>query len=457
MHHDHPTESDVPSSSSASGRSARSLALDHLRRLAKRFPDLPLEEPDTAGLDARDAALARAIVHAVIRQWITLETVVRSRIERPWERVQPEARAALMVGAAQMFLMDRIPDHAAVDGAVGWIKRRVNQRAAGFVNAVLRRLIDLRGELITIPAELNLARTDLPRGDGTMWRLREEVFAQPEAARLAEQTSHPESLIAAWTSMFGVDEARRIALHDLLQPPVILADVPRDVRNPLLGPHEQPGFAVFTGSMHELGSLLAEHPGMRVQDPASAAAIEIARGPAVRRIADLCAGRGTKTAQLAATFPDAEIVAADPDRARAEVLRAAFADHPRVRIIDPERWIDEPPDFDLIVLDVPCSNTGVLARRIEAKHRWSAERVDGLVGLQRAVIAEGLRLRAPAGRLLYTTCSLEKMENERQAEWIAHWHPLRVEAQRRTMPRGLPGDPPAVYHDGGFAALLSPA
>src|SRR6185503_11286306 len=120
---------------------------------------------------------------------------------------------------------------------------------------------------------------------------------------------------------------------------------------------------------------------------------------------------GTKTRQLAQAHPAAEIIATDIDRERLRTLKETFADHDRVRVIDHDRLMGYAGRADLVVVDVPCSNTGVLARRVEAKYRFSRESLKGLVDIQRQIIADSLRLLEPkSGRLLYATCSIDPAE-----------------------------------------------
>ena len=471
----------------------RDRAAARILRQAARFPDLDLRPLDATGLQARDAALARAIDHVVARHWITLEALIRSRIARPWERVQDDIRAALLIGAAQVFYMDGVADHAAADHAVEWTKQRRNAKAAGFVNAIMRALVRLRGgsepprprersrantqsarstsensrttnetareDAAALAQQIvGLSASELPLPDGRTLELAEDVFSDQPSARLAQQTSHPDALIARWLKVFGEAKTGELALHSLVQPPIIVTGIDHASgveSSDQLVAHSDPAFFIYTGRHDSIGAFLDAHPGARVQDPAGAHALDLARDLAPDRIADLCAGSGTKTAQLAAMFPEARIVASDPDPARFAVLRARFRDDTRVSIIEHGGWIDHHGSFDLVLIDAPCSNTGVLARRVEAKYRYSRASLASLVELQRRIIVEALRLRRDAGCILYATCSIDPEENEKQAAWVERYHPLRRCAERAITPRGRPGDDPARYRDGGYAALLA--
>jgi 16S rRNA (cytosine967-C5)-methyltransferase len=324
------------------------------------------------------------------------------------------------------------------------------------VNAILRRVSELRGERVDAPGDPT-ARDLLPRSDGSAWQLTEPAFDESPARRLAQQTSHPDALIAEWSAEFGFEEASRLARHDLVQPPVIVAglDGAGDV-DPTLGlrPHREGGFHLLTGGRAALEALLARHPAARVQDPAAADAIRATAGSSPALIVDACAGRGTKSRQLAALHPRAEVIATDVHAARRAELRAAVADTPSIAVVEPDELSAFRGRTALLVLDVPCTNTGVLARRLEARYRYGRENLASLVKLQRQIVADTLPLLEESGRLLYSTCSLERRENEQQVEHLTRVLPLRTLDEGRRMPSGLPGDDPSIYADGSYWALL---
>ena len=192
-----------------------------------------------------------------------------------------------------------------------------------------------------------------------------------------------------------------------------------------------------------------------MQDPALAAPVERTRGMRASVIVDACAGKGTKTRQLAQVHPEARIVAAEVDPGRRSALARVTANNDRVTVVDAAGATVPAGSVDLLVLDVPCSNTGVLARRVEAKYRHRGSTLASLVDLQRRIVAGTVPLLADGGHLLYATCSVEPAENEDQAAWIAREHDLTVVTTEAVLPHGGPGEPPDLYHDGGFFALLT--
>src|SRR5690349_15754598 len=117
---------------------ARDVVMERLLAQARKFPELDFAPLDIGSLDARDASLAMALDHAVARRWLTLATIIESRLSRPWEQLETKLQAALLCGAAQLLLLERVPDHAAINETVEWTKHQVRAKAGGLVNAVLR-------------------------------------------------------------------------------------------------------------------------------------------------------------------------------------------------------------------------------------------------------------------------------------------------------------------------------
>jgi 16S rRNA (cytosine967-C5)-methyltransferase len=419
---------------------ARYRVHERLIKLTQRFPDLPLGSADTRGLSPRDAAFARALESAILERWITLETVLSSQIDRRWETLQPAVRAALLTGAAELLLLDGIPDHAAINESVNRVRQHVHQAAAGLVNAVLRKVARLRKD--TLPAEhpdaqaFHERRDLLPLSDGRALVLDQPIFAEEQVLRLEQQTSHGEDLVVHWIGAHGMAKTRDLCRHDLVRPPIcITADDPEEIRPEAeeggpLSPHDRAGFFVFNPRRAGIERFLEAYPHSRVQDPASAESVAGAYALKPKRILDFCAGRGTKTRQLAHAFPDAMILATPEQLSKAIGL------------------------VDLLMLDVPCTNTGVLPRRPEAKYRFSRESLASIATLQRRIVREAEPFLAPGGAILFSTCSLEPAENRRMVTWMERRFGLDCRNAAQRFPAGMPGDPPARIHDGSFHAVL---
>jgi 16S rRNA (cytosine967-C5)-methyltransferase len=452
------------------GDAARDLVYRRLARQARHYPDLAISGLDIAQasgpLDSRDAAFAHAVYDAAIRRWLTLDYILSRFLDGHLAEIEPRLRAVLIAGAAQMLFLDRVPAHAVINHAVEWSKQRIRPGAGGVVNAVLRKVAALRMDPGEDRRERYTDRRDeLPLSDGTALALREDVLPESDSDRLAVASSTPLELLRAWEACMAAREVKRIALHGLAVPPVILntshARSPLPV-GPEFEPHAAPGHHVYSGGRVELAIFLESRRDLWVQDPASSLAVSsVADLPVLRGlILDLCAGQGTKTRQLSAAFPDAAIVSTDIDPVRRRTLAAAFTGSDQVRVVEPtvvrEQYFEK---ADLILLDVPCTNTGVLARRPEAKYRFGAGSLESLVQTQRQIIADAIPLlaagRGVRGRLLYSTCSLEPQENAHAAAWAAKWHGFTVSREHQRLPVGGPGEAPAQYSDGSYAILLT--
>lgn len=432
--------------------------MDRIATKAPLFPELPFESNAPHGLDLRDAALAHAIESAVTRRWLTLVAIIESRLTRPWSRVEATLQAALLAGTAQLLLLDRLPDHAVVDETVAWVKRLRGPKAGGFVNAVLRKVIALRAEMLEEPTMPFASRRDeLPLSDGRCWKLSEEVFSAESVDRVRQVASVGRDLFLHWIAAHGFTTARQLAEHGLVDAPTLVTGLTEALgTDERFLAHETPGWHVWTGGHSELFGLIAANPTLRVQDPASGDPVKAAReaGLSPKKIIDFCAGRGTKTVQLAQAFPNATVVASDPDLDRARDLATAAKRFANIIVSTPAKLPEHFQSAELLVLDVPCSNTAVLPRRPEASYRFTTKRLERLIEKQREVVTGAMPLLAPGGHVLYATCSLEPTENARQADAIRKRFGFQPRGERQRFPTGLPGESPTKYSDGGFWALM---
>jgi len=279
---------------------------------------------------------------------------------------------------------------------------------------------------------------------------------EPLSKHVSAAMGVPEALVRAWGQQFGPGVAVQLCQHSLQHAPIVVAVEPgfdMEVMGVHCSAHAQPGFVVWEGDTAKLGEFLSWHPTRRVQDVAASQAVASTADLPLKRIIDACAGRGTKTVQLRAMHPNAEIVALEPDRDRLNDLRARFEGDEQVMVlaskqVDPTS--DKQGGADLLLLDVPCSNTAVLARRPEARYRYTPAKMKTLGQLQRQIFANHLNLLRPGGYILYTTCSLLDAENREVARWIAQQHDCRVLDEQTTLPDGSD----ASYHDGAYHALL---
>lgn len=424
------------------------------------YPDLALDALNVTGLDRLDGAFAHAIYDTVVRRWLTLRFLIDRHLNVPFAKLEPHVAGAIMCGAAQIALMRRVPAHASVNASVAWARLNASQRSGGLVNAVLRRVSELVDESDEPRERATDRRDELPLSEGGAVAMKEAILPEDTIQRLSIVTSHPRALLDRWARDSSLERAVAIAHHGLARPPIILntscaiAPLPEEaIAHTLTGHH------VYTGDAAQLTELLRDRGDIWVQDPASSLAVESVIDLEPTVIIDACAGRGTKTRQLARTFPDARVIATDTDEVRHAELSRVFADSDQVTVIPHVNLMDHAQTADLVLLDVPCSNTGVLARRIEARYRVSEKRTKELTDMQRQIVANAIPLlrdrRPEKSGILYSTCSLDARENEEIALWAKKWHAFKLAREHHRAPEGVPGGPPVRYSDGSYAVLLA--
>ncbi|MFH1420287.1 MAG: transcription antitermination factor NusB [Planctomycetota bacterium] len=434
------------------------LCHDVLEDLQRRAPLLPL-----------DAALAAELVIGVMRHRLTAEHLVAKFYRGRWGGLRPHLRIILAVAAYQLCWLDRIPEHAAVDQAVRQAKLH-GTSAASMVNAVLRKLAKCRGRVIEQPVDPEPRRylkIDPHRG-----RLfDEDVFPDPAKRPLdylIAVTSHPAWLVERWHRRFKPKLCRQVCDAGQRRPPLVLRPNPlRTTAAQLMQRLDAAGLQPRRQRDSDAIILPDAPPASQVpeveagkcqpQDSTSQIALRLAPPKPGEFVLDLCAGVGTKSTQAAelmnnqgvviATDIDARKLEKIPDNARRLGI-AIIASTPMDDLDARLARLGSPPD--LILIDVPCTNTGVLARRPEARYRASRKTLLELVDIQKRIIRRALDLAGPRTRLLYTTCSLEQEENEAQIDYLREIAPaLHVQRQVFTLPD--------ADRDGGFAAVLTQA
>ncbi|MHC4716390.1 MAG: transcription antitermination factor NusB [Planctomycetota bacterium] len=417
--------------------------------------------------EPRTAHLAWELAMGVVRRRGTLDAVISAFQKRAGAYMPQRIRQVLRLGAYQILFLDRIPVFAAVNEAV---EQAGTGRMRGFVNALLRNI-----DRPVSPPESGRpvpAADVLAVGPDRCRRFDRPVFDDPAespAGYLASAYSLPAELAARWLAdRGGLDAVIRRALHANARPPAVLrvnslrASVDhvldRLSAQGIESAAHANGLSVVITGHADLRSLDVLAEGLVQPQDASATAVVAAApvGPGMQ-VLDLCAAPGTKTTHLAERMGNrGRIVAADVS----DEKLARVTDNCRrmgVEIVEtvPAEQVGsfEADSFDLVLVDAPCSNTGVLARRPEARWRFRAEELDRLARDQRHLLALGAEFVRPGGSLVYSTCSMEAEENERVVRALTGQRgEFRVRDQRRTEPAGA-GDP-TRWSDGGAFAVL---
>ncbi len=420
--------------------SARSLALTILQetgRQPKFVQRLTDEELRLGDLPPAEARLTTHLVYGVWRRRATLDTLLRPCVQRPLRDIEPWLRDGLRLGAYQMVFLSRIPLHAAVHETVELAAQWGRPRAKRFLNAVLRRLT----QILTPQTVEGPAVDAVPLEEGVYRQLAEPVFPDPRSQPcdyLAAAMSWPGWLSERWLKRYGWEECLRLGFW-FVQPARLWlrANRCRISRNDLLACYQQAGLAAQPGEYPEAVRLddsrpIRDLPGyaegwFTVQDEsAMRAAAAVAPQPGWR-VLDLCAAPGGKTTHLAELMNDVgQIVACDTraDRLRLVDELARRLGLTAITTHDVSQGLPPGP-FDAALVDVPCTNTGVLGRRPEVRWRLRPDSAARMIPLQTKLLLEAAERVRPGGVVVYSTCSIEPEENEtlieavlRQVRWL---------------------------------------
>ncbi|QYJ05181.1 hypothetical protein KUV85_05730 [Nocardioides panacisoli] len=336
------------------------------------------------GLTGRDAAFVTELTSGTIRMQRTYDAVLDACIDRPLRKVQAKVLDCLRLGTHQLLAM-RVPDHAAIDTTVDLVRDRADRGAAGFANAVLRKV----------------AVDDLDT-----WRQR--IGPDPGVVH-----SHPEWVVAALREAVGEAELADLLAADNVPPRVTLVARPgRSTREELPGEPTRysPYGVVFEGGVPGEVPAVAEGRAAVQDEGSQLVAHALASAPLAgrdERWLDLCAGPGGKAALLAALAGerDAALVAVEQHAHRAALVRRALDGAGTVLTADGTAPPLEAESFDRVLVDAPCTGLGALRRRPEARWRRQPGDVPELVVLQQRLLASALDLVRPGGLVLYATCS----------------------------------------------------
>jgi len=444
--------------------------LDALRLLTRletgrRFAqDLIAEHLSETQPDPRDGALLAEIVYGVVRHRLTLDTVISTFSNKPLKKLDPKCLTLLRMGLYQILFLDRIPAAAAVHESVKLARPARISSASGFVNAVLRAalraLVGNRAKKHADPRRSVFIRDDV-------WAdFRTPVLPDPAAspsAYLAAAYSHPEWLVKRWLARWGEEETVAILRADNQVPPLtVRVNRLKTDRASLLRRLQEHGIPAMEGDLPlavRLGAgtkvvlLPSFGEGLfQVQDEMAMRSVDLLNPQPGETILDLCAAPGGKTTQIAEYMNDqGTLLAADRSAERLQMVeenvqRLGLTCVRCVATEESGKDIRHPGGFDRVLVDAPCSNTGVLARRIEARWRLDPKAMDELVQGQMALLRAAAELVRPGGIVLYSTCSIEEEENERLVAEALKTDPITREVEQTFLP--------SAHAGGGYIALL---
>ena len=397
---------------------SRTIAFDVLLRVAKKdaYADDELRAKLEQSVKPEDAGLATELVLGALRWQGLLDFAIDRFSKKRVSSFDAEVAIALRLGAYQLLFLDRIPTRAAVHESVELVKRAKKSSAATLVNAVLRKVADSAPAPVSRRGSLTAS---IPEG-------------LPEAERLGILHSHPAWLVERWLRVHGSERTEALLDSNNHAPAtsayLFSVEHADEAAQSLVqtGCRVSPGRLLRDALVFEGGNPGASEAVRRgwvaIQDEASQAVARLLSVDPGDSVLDVCAAPGGKTLLLAkATGPKGRVIAADLHEHRVRAMKERF-EQAGVRNVEtitldatqplPFERDSEPMLFERILVDVPCSGTGTLARHPEIRWKLREEDLRDLRERQLRLLRNALPQLAATGRLVYSTCSLEPEENE---------------------------------------------
>lgn len=382
----------------------RGIALTLLGRIEEEgaFADRILAADPVAALPDRDRQFVRELVLGTLRWRSRLDHVVVTFAGRPLGKIDPPVRDILRLGLYQFMFMNSVPDFAAVDESVRLARTVRGTGASGLVNALLRRF-QREGEP--------------PPPDG-------------DADRIAVTRAHPRWLVQRWVERFGVETTEAICQVGVEKHPVFLrARRGRATADELAELLAEKGFGSTPVPDYPDYLALAKATGLfesepfteglcTVQDPAAGMAVDLLDPQPGEHILDCCAAPGGKTTRIAELMEDrGRVTAMDVHAGRLGLVSGAAGRLGLTSVVcvtgDALEFADAPENgYDRVLVDAPCTGTGVLAKRPDMKWSMTPEDIPRMAEIQTAMLGHMSGLVRPGGVLVYSTCTLEPEENE---------------------------------------------
>jgi 16S rRNA (cytosine967-C5)-methyltransferase len=397
-------------------------------------------------LEPRDRAFAHELAYGVTRLRGRIDHLLSERVHRGLDSLDPNVLEVLRLGAYQLLYMGSVPKYAAVSESVDHAGNLAGKGARGLVNAVLRRVADA--------------------GDGA--QLFPDVETDP-ADYLSTWGSHPRWLIDRWLARWPVQAVQALVEANNSRPANYLVplELSPEEAVTLLAEAGIPGGEVGSGTCCvRLGTGSSPSAALRavprsiIQDPAAHLVGAYADVPAGTKVADLCAAPGGKALAVAgrASFT----LAADRSESRIRMVRENMErTGRRLGCVVADALYPPLEAADVVLLDVPCTGTGTLARHPDSRWRLAPASVKSLARLQKRLLGAAAGIVAPGGLLVYSTCALEPEENEEQIDaFLAENRDYRVESTDAVHSRFLDQrgmlfvSPQETGFDGAFAARL---
>lgn len=408
---------------------ARNAALQILNNVEENgaYSNLELDRLFASGkIDPKDRGLVTRLVYGVLQNRSLLDLILRKYITRGFNKLKRPVVNALRLAAYQILFLSQIPDYAAVDQAVRQIKKK-DRRASGMANAVLRKIIRNRDEIL------------------------EEIKSYPPEV----QASVPDWIAKLYRESYPEEADQIFALLNSRPPLSIRANTLKTSRDALQKRLEEEGVSTKPSQlasdvlMIEEGTLpeggVSALPSFKeglfiVQDAGAALISEMLAPKKDTYVADFCAAPGGKTTHLSALMDNTgKIDASDIHPSRLALIeenaKRLGCENISCTIRNAVEVPDQKEAYDAILLDVPCSGLGIIRRKPDIRYRVSPQDLKDLEAIQTAILDHADETLKPNGEILYSTCTVNPDENQKQVRAFLDRHPGYVlEEERMTSP-----------------------
>ncbi|MEC2073055.1 16S rRNA (cytosine(967)-C(5))-methyltransferase RsmB [Alkalihalophilus marmarensis] len=402
-------------------KNVREVAVDVLLQIEKNqaYSNLLLNQTiNNSKLDRRDIGLLTELVYGTIQRRDTLDYFLAPFVKKGIDKLEDWVKVLLRLSVYQLVYLDRIPDRAVVHEAVTIAKKRGHKGISGMVNGVLR----------------SIGREGVPD-------IKDE---KDPIKRLALETSHPEWLVARWVKQFGEEDTRLMCEENLVSPAVtVRVNQTKATREEVISMFEADGIAAVKGELSEDALIIKsgqvfeskafKQGYVTAQDESSMLVGRALGATSGERVADVCAAPGGKTTHIAEQMNnEGSVLAFDLHDHKVKLIRGQ-ASRLDLSIIDTQaadaRKLAEkfePESFDRILVDAPCSGFGVIKRKPDIK--WAKKEADikAIQSIQQAILNAVAPLLKKDGTLVYSTCTVDKDENEETVEAFLAEHPSFV-------------------------------
>ncbi|MCP4259714.1 MAG: methyltransferase domain-containing protein [Planctomycetes bacterium] len=445
-------------------KSARTIAIETLNRCdpkrnyASTILNKLLSETD-------QKPRATDLVLGTIRNRHAIDTVIAEFSGRQVDRIPDKLLNIIRIGTYELVYSPATAQHSVVNEAVENAKTLIGKKQVGFVNAVLRQITRSITNRQVESSKSNPRRT-LCQNQETGCKFDRDFLPDPEsspAEYLSTVFSLPDWLISDWLSEFGSELTHRICFASNRKPGIHFR--PNSLKTSVQELAEKFRLADIEIDITPQDSMIrvksprriTELPGFAeglfaVQDITASRVVRMLQPQSHWKILDFCAAPGVKTTQLAEITGDsATIIATDIDAERLKKVEENITrlDIKSIEVVPYKQRFNT--QFDCILLDVPCSNTGVLARRIEARYRITPDAIKKLIKTQIELLDTTASMLKPHGIICYSTCSIQKDENSNLIRYFLKRNPYFVlKSENLTLPSAERFD-----CDGGYTAILA--